>query len=243
MNRDGRTRPTGALGTALTRDLGDLTKPPRWTLDNWLRHRWPEAPKLAAMRLLGRLLGVARLESSLTGAVYRRDPNLAPWQAERLRLLLAANTTVWDLPRHFGGRVQGYGVLSTRLVTDAGVQYLVDALQNLTEPENFKYHGYGTGTTAEGATQTALVTELTTQYATDNVRPTGSQTEASANIYRTVATLSPDTGGTIAITEHGIFSATSAGTLLDRSVFTAVNVVAAADSLQTTYDLTIASGG
>ena len=109
--------------------------------------------------------------------------------------------------------------------------------------ENMKYHGFGTGTTAEAASQTALVTELTTQYATDSTRPTGTTTEgATANIYRTVATLSPDTGGTIAITEHGIFSATSAGVMLDRSVFSAVNLVAASDSMTATYDLTFPSG-
>ena len=87
------------------------------------------------------------------------------------------------------------------------------------------------------------MTELTTQYATDSTRPTGSQTEgASANIYRSVGTLSPDSGGTIAITEHGLFSAPSSTTLWDRSLFSAVNVVAASDSLQATYDCTFPAG-
>lgn len=175
-------------------------------------------------------------------------PNLwrGLWRIITARLL--------NLP-HFYGRVSlvvfrngqpiDYGLASLRVVTTAGVGYLVDALQNLVEPENLKFHGFGTGTTAEAAGDTALVTELTTQYATDNTRPTGSQTEAAANIYRTVGTLSPDTGGTIAITEHGIFSqaATGGGTLLDRSVFSAVNLVAGSDSLQVTYDLTLSSGG
>jgi hypothetical protein len=106
-----------------------------------------------------------------------------------------------------------------------------------------KYHGFGTGTTNEAAGDTTLVTELTTQYATDNTRPTGSLTEgASANIFRTVGTLSPD--ASVAITEHGIFSqaANSGGTLLDRSKFAAINLVSG-DSLQVTYDLTVPSGG
>lgn len=136
------------------------------------------------------------------------------------------------------------GLVSTRVVVDAGVQFLFDAFQNLTEAENFKFHGFGTGGTAEGSTQTALVTELTTQYAVDNTRPTGSQTEGgTANVYRSVATLSPDSGGTIAITEHGLFSAASAGTLWDRSLFSAVNIVAGSDSLQATYDATFPSNG
>jgi hypothetical protein len=144
------------------------------------------------------------------------------------------------------GRVLDLGLISTRVVTDAGVQYLVDCLQNLQEPENMKFHGYGTGGTAEAASQTALVTELTTEYATDNVRPTGSLTEgASANIFRTVATLSPDGAGTLAITEHAILSqaATGGGVMLDRSLFSVINLTRGSDSLQTTYDLTVPSGG
>jgi len=182
------------------------------------------------------------MEAQLGGVKYTRPVGLDWLQAQRLKELLAESIDLRQLPRFFGGELIDYGVLSTRLVTDAGVAYLVDALQNLTEPENFKYHGYGTGTTAESAAHTALVTELTTQYVGD-VRPTGSQTEASAAVYRSVGTLSPDSGGTIAVTEHGLFSANATGTMLDRSTFSAINVVASADSLQTTFDLTIASGG
>jgi hypothetical protein len=141
------------------------------------------------------------------------------------------------------GETVPLGVVSCRVVTDAGVGFIVDAFQNIVELENMKFHGFGTGTTAEAAGQTALVTELTTAYATDNTRPTGSTTEgASANIYRTVGTLSPD--ASVAITEHGIFSqaATGGGVLLDRSVFSAINLVSG-DSLQITYDLTFTSGG
>lgn len=144
------------------------------------------------------------------------------------------------------GSVVNLGLVSTRVVTDTGVGYVVDAFQNSVELENMKFHGYGTGTTAEAASQTALVTELTTEYASDNTRPTGSTTEgASANIYRTVATLSPDGSGTLAITEHGVFSqaATGGGVMFDRSVFSAINLTRGSDSLQTTYDATFPSGG
>lgn len=141
------------------------------------------------------------------------------------------------------GQVVDLGLVSMRVVTDVGVAYIVDAFQNTVELENMKYHGFGTGGGAEAAANTALTTELTTQYNPDSTRPTGTTIEgATANIYRTVATLTPDTGGTIAITEHGVFSATSAGVLLDRSLFSAVNLVAGSDSLQVTYDLTFAAG-
>lgn len=133
-----------------------------------------------------------------------------------------------------------YGVLSFRVVTTVGVNYIVDAFQNSVELENMKYHGFGTGGAAEAAANTALTTELTTEYATDSQRPTGSTTEgASENIYRTVGTLSPD--ASCAITEHGIFSANANGVMLDRSLFSAINLISG-DSLQVTYDLTFTAG-
>lgn len=125
------------------------------------------------------------------------------------------------------------GLISTRVVTTAGVNYLVDAFQNTTELENFKYHGMGTGNTAEAVGDTALVTEVET-------RATGTQTEgASANIYRSVATIAASTAR--AIVEHGLFSASSAGTLWDRSVFSVINL-ANGDSIQFTYDVTFPAG-
>lgn len=141
-----------------------------------------------------------------------------------------------------GGQVQWLGLASLRVVTTAGVNFIVDAFQNTVEVENLKFHGLGTGTNAEAAADTALQTELTTEYQTNNTRPTGTTTEgASANVYRTVATNTVDASA--AVTEHGIFSqaATGGGTLLDRSVFSVVNLVSG-DSLQSTYDLTFTAG-
>lgn len=144
---------------------------------------------------------------------------------------------------HADGTVTDLGLLGRRVVTTAGVTYLAaDIAGGASDSNLFKFHGYGTGTTAEASGDTALVTELTTEYVTNSTRPTGSQA-SSTNTYTTVATLSPDSGGVLAITEHGIFSAISAGTLWDRTKFTAVNLDSAAgDSLQTTYVLTLPAG-
>lgn len=143
-----------------------------------------------------------------------------------------------------GGVTYPRGFGSFRVVTDAGVQFIVDALHASATIANLKFHGFGTGTTAESAGQTALVTELTTEYAVNNTRPTGTQTEgASANIYRTVGTLAPDAD--VALTEHAVFdqAANSGGTMLDRSKFPVVNLVAAnGDSEAITYEFTMPSG-
>ena len=151
---------------------------------------------------------------------------------------------LWVAVARRDGRVQDYGLVSCRVVTTAGVGFIVDAFQNLVEMENMKFHGIGTGSTAEAASQTALVTELTTQYSVDNTRPTGTTSEQSgnANVYETVATVTVDSA--VTITEHGIFSqaATGGGVMLDRSVFTGVPL-GSAESMLCTYRLTFPSGG
>lgn len=139
--------------------------------------------------------------------------------------------------------IEDYGVVSTRVITTAGVNFLVDAWQNITELESFKYHGIGTGSTAEAVGETALVTELTTEYNPDNTRATGSLTEgASANIFRSVGTNTVDAAPAAALREHGLFSAASAGTLWDRSLYAAITL-ASGDGLQATYDMTASAGG
>lgn len=135
-----------------------------------------------------------------------------------------------------------FGLVSTRVVTTAGVNFIVDAFQNLVEPEIMRYHGIGTNSTAEAAADVALGAEVTTGLNPDSTRATGSLGEgAAANVFRSVGTLTVD--ATLAIVEHGLFSqaATGGGTLFDRSVFAAVNLVAT-DQIQTTYDGTFAAG-
>ena len=104
-----------------------------------------------------------------------------------------------------------------------------------------KYHGIGTGTTAEAASDSALVTELTTQLNPDSTRATGTTTEAASNIYQTVGLISVD--ATVVLREHGVFSqaATGGGVLLDRSLYNAVNLDSG-DSIQTDYRLTVVAG-
>lgn len=133
------------------------------------------------------------------------------------------------------GTTLNYGVLGYRVVTTAYVNLLVDELQSSQAAHStFLYHDSGTGTTAEAVGDTALVTKVETG------RATGTQTEgASANIYRSVGTISYT--ATRAVTEHGLFNASSAGTLMDRTVFSAVNVVNG-DSIQFTYELTATAG-
>lgn len=242
MHRTGLVAPTGDLKLDIirARDLADprasltavpgrhlslrevaLHGAPRRDLpdevNRWREGNWPtlfrDALKVAAGMRFGRLMGVMTAYGRLSLAVVRAD-----------------------------GRVLDYGLASFRVVTTAGVGFLTDALQNLVEPEILDFHGIGTGTLAEAVGDTALQTELTTQYNPDNTRATGTPSEPSGNVYRTVGTNTVDAA--VAITEHGIFTqaATGGGTLLDRSVFSVINL-ANGDGLQSTYDFTQAAGG
>ena len=157
----------------------------------------------------------------------RRAPGLIP-----AVLTLGSELTGWHI--NASGLVVPLGVLSRRLVTDAGVAFLVDAFQGTTEPEKFNHHDAGTGVGAEAVGNTGLGTPW------GGARVAGTQSEPAANQYRTTATIAFN--NTFAITEHGLFSAAAAGTLWDRSVFSAVNVVNG-ESIQFQYTLTINSGG
>ena len=125
---------------------------------------------------------------------------------------------------------------ATRCVTDAYVALLVDELQSdQATHSTFKYHDSGTGTVAEAATDTGLGTPC------GDARDTGTQAEgATANVYKSVATHTY--GSSLAITEHGLFNAATVGTLMDRSVFLAVNV-ANGEKIEFSYQLTVNSGG
>lgn len=132
---------------------------------------------------------------------------------------------------HGDGSFEDLGIISERKVTGAFVTFIVaQMVTDTTEIGDFKFHGTGIGTTAEANTQTALVDTTGCP-----ARATGDQTAggtAAAPTYTTVATVAYTSS--LAITEHGVFSQATAATMLDRSVFSAINVVSG-DSIQFTY--------
>lgn len=136
---------------------------------------------------------------------------------------------------HSDGGSLDLGLLGKRVVTDAGVAYLVDDWDGgANDFSSMNFHDSGTGAVAENVTDTAL------GAAAGPARVSGTKSQPAANQAQTVATVAYT--ATLAITEHGIFSASTAGSLWDRTVFAAVNVVSG-DSIQFTYTLTINAGG
>jgi len=130
-----------------------------------------------------------------------------------------------------------YNLILFGIVTTAGVNYMAsDFASGGVTPtiSGMKFHDAGIGITA------AVIGDTDIETTDGEARVAGTPTNPSANQYRSVATRSYST--TKAITEWGLFSAVSAGTLWDRRVFSAINVVSG-DSIQFTYTLTVNAGG
>ena len=123
-------------------------------------------------------------------------------------------------------------------ITNAGLDEITNLLGNVSSPVAFTFLAVGTGSTAANATDTALETEITDS----------GLARAAATVSQETTTVSNDTlqllksftvTGTKAVTECGAFNDASAGTILGRQVFAAINVVNG-DTLQITYKFAFA---
>lgn len=118
------------------------------------------------------------------------------------------------------------------VVTTNGKEFLASFLYSAAAAASTftcKYVAIGTGTSSESAADTALGTESS--------RHTGTVSYVSGQIYQVTATFATGSG-TGAITEYGLLSSSSAGTLISRDVETAVNK-GANDTLTVVYQMTL----
>lgn len=117
------------------------------------------------------------------------------------------------------------------LVVDDGLEHIADRLGASSPATRMSHMEVGTGTTAPAAGDSALETAI----ASSRVALT-SQT-VSTNTVEYVGDFPAGTG-TGAVTEAGVFNASSSGTLLCRTTFSVVNK-GAADTLKITWTLTV----
>jgi len=117
------------------------------------------------------------------------------------------------------------------LVVDAGLDFIASRMEGVSS-DVMSHMGLGSGTTAAAAGDTDLESllgsreELDSTTVTDNVITYVSSFEAG--------------DATGAVTEAGIFNASTAGTMLCRTVFDVVNK-AADDTLQVSWSITISA--
>lgn len=196
-------------------------------------HREQNAPLAWKIRNTARLTFIGGLLANRAAFAFSKITKVPTITSKLMGKLIRADGTTIN-----------YGVLSYRLVTDAGVAHMVDDWQAGTPRmyDVMKYHACGTGTGDEAVGDTGMGTECTTTLNPDSTRATGTNTQPSAPVLQSVGTVTFD--GSAAVTEHGLMSAaaTGTGTLWDRSKFAAINVVSG-DTIAFTYQCTIASGG
>lgn len=248
MKLGGFAGPSGSLQARLIRAK---TAPLSWRIRNALR--WMFIKGWIANELIApfaNMWGVTTITTDLRIKVRRLIDPIYIQEYRRLRAEAGEtpDETWFALRETFlqrFGEWTDYGIVGRRVITDAGVAYLVDDWDGGADDMNeYDFHGCGTGTTAENANQTALVTESTTALNPNSTRASGTNSQPAANQFRTIGTLTFDADA--AVTEHGIFdqAATGGGSMWDRTVFSAINVVGAnGDSIQFTYTATVSSGG
>lgn len=184
----------------------------------------------------------------------RLDLALGTWLARKLKLMLGigggalvAHTTLIARKMELGadGKYHCTDIrreVRDKVVTDDFCEFIVDQL--ITETSafgDFKYHHSGTGTGNEAASDAGLGTpEL-------DARTVGTQVEDSSKVYKSIATETFD--DSVAITEHGLFNTAGSGgppvtggILMDRTKFTAINVVNS-DKIEWTFTIAFTSGG
>jgi hypothetical protein len=107
-----------------------------------------------------------------------------------------------------------------------------DVVDIIVADGTWKYHDYGTGTTAPVKGNTAMET------ACGESRTTGTAEEgATADIYKSIGTHT--FAGSFAITEAGLFESATVGVLIVRGTFSAINV-GSGDKIETTYTIQFA---
>ena len=115
-------------------------------------------------------------------------------------------------------------------IVDGGFDFICDVIGNTAQPADMHYTGIGTGSSAVTTADTIIETEVT-RVANVYAHSTGTK----------VFTMTADYGagvGTGAITESGLLNAASNGTMLNRVVFSVINV-GGSDTLQVVWTITL----
>lgn len=117
------------------------------------------------------------------------------------------------------------------VIVNVGKEYLASFLRSAAAAAStftMRYVAIGTDTTAESSSDTGMNTEVS--------RHTATVSYVSNQIYRLTATFATGSG-TGAITEYGVFSSNTNGTMLSRDIEAVINK-GANDTLVVTYELT-----
>jgi hypothetical protein len=119
-------------------------------------------------------------------------------------------------------------------ITDTGKVAAAKLLNGVDAVPAFTYMATGSGSTAENASQTALVTENTLS---GSARAAATCSYAATNKARWVKSFS--FSGNVTVREIGIFNASSSGTMLLRHVLASDKAYVNGESVEITVDVTV----
>lgn len=117
------------------------------------------------------------------------------------------------------------------LVVTTGLNHIADRLGASSPATRMSHMEVGTGTTAPAAGDTALETAIASSRVSLTTQTVSTNTVEYVGDF-------PAGTGTGAVTEAGVFNASSSGTMLCRTTFSVVNK-GAADTLKITWTLTV----
>lgn len=171
-------------------------------------------------------------ENALAMKLIKRGTLSPAWINAWYAPLIAPFLGHWSSKKH-----------NRNLVPTAGKAAVASRINGNGAEAVFDKIGWGTGTTSPAAGNTALEAEKDLSGGASTTHVISAPT-----VSRVTTTVTNDTAqwvgtatatGTIAITESGVFNAATAGTLLCRQTFTAINVVSG-DSIQFTWKVAAA---
>jgi hypothetical protein len=121
------------------------------------------------------------------------------------------------------------------LVVTSGLTYIRDRVSSASPPGLITHMGLGTDVTVPAAAQTGLIAQIGTRGTVSITTPTATTIQYSSS-FAAGAPLA----GTNAITEAGLFTASTAGTMLCRVTFSAINK-APNDTMTVNWTITLAA--
>ena len=135
-------------------------------------------------------------------------------------------------------QIRGGKIIDTQeihnLVVNAGYDLVRDLLAKQSDrPNPIQYIALGTGNSATTVTMTALQSQWGNRYLA-MYAPDGND----HTLFTLSQTIPAHTGGTVALTESGLFTAATGGTMFDRVTFSVINKEPA-DTIIITYTINL----
>lgn len=126
------------------------------------------------------------------------------------------------------------------MVVNSGLVALGSAAFDSADSNKYTYVAVGSGSTAAAATDTTLVAELSANGMARTAGTYSQKTTTVANDTKVLTATFTATGSASTVQETGVFSASSAGTMINRYVLPSAITVSVGSSIQIAHEFQVA---